>query len=236
MSNYLPAMRETGDMLANFRAASSTIGSGGSGETYLRVNKQTGELTFGPDNTPLPEDARFVIGLHDFTHGYMVWDAAANKVTSRTMVPIMTQSVAPVPPNGKYGTYEDGGPRPTIELVLSSLDERGQRLVFTSWSVSNDNRIRNLIDHVALHLGMPDGEEAGYIHPVVKVKSGSYQHAKYGKIYHIDFEILDWLHKDGESFLSDRELLETKPGDGPNPWDDDDDVSEEELEMVAGGR
>lgn len=231
MSNYLSTIGDFKSFANNLTAARQEVGSGaGAGDTYLKVAKGSGALTFGKEDTPLPPGHRFVVGLHEITHGYIVSTGAGGTIIERHMVP-MAHGPRPVPPGGQYGTFEDGGARNATEVSLSSIDEPGFKLTFTAWGPSNANRVGNLLDTAIVHLQSPDGQ-SGFIHPIVVVKSGSYKHKTYGMIHHIDFEVVDWLHTDGQQLLSDRggAIGEVRE---PAPWEDDDaDLTEAEKELL----
>lgn len=229
MSNYLSTIGDFDAFAANLAAARNEVGSGpGAGDTYLKVDKQTGTLTFGKDNQELPPGHRFVVGLHEITHGYIVSSGPGGTMLERKMAP-MAHGPRPVPPGGKYGTYEGGGPRNATEIALSSIDEPGFKLTFTAWGPSNANRIGNLLDTALLHMRSPDGQR-GFVHPVVAVRSGSYKHKTYGTIHHIDFDVVDWLSKDGKTLLSQAGGAVAPPDDeDPAPWDD---VTDDEHDLL----
>lgn len=230
MTSYMPALRNAGTIVANLRAARSDVGSGGgSGETYLKIDDRDGEMTFGQEQNPLPPDHKFVVGLHNFLHGYI--DMRDGQVQERKVVPMAQQPDRPVPTGG-YGTYESGGPRNVTEIVLNSIDEPGFNLTFTAWGVSSANRIRNLLDAAILHSESPEGA-GGYIHPVIEVRAGKYYSKKFKRdVYHFDYTVVDWLHTDGSQLLSAHggqiEQMNGNDGDAP-PWEDDLTEQEEEL-------
>jgi hypothetical protein len=245
MANYVSTVGDHLTFLAGMAAARNELGSGGdAGATFLNVNKGTGELTFGQNKTPLPPGLRWVVPLHEMTHGYIICNAA-NKPTSRQMIPMAKPR--PVPPGGKYADFGQEGPRNAAEIQLHGVDEVGIKLTFTAWAVSNANRISNLIGQALNHANTPDGQ-AGFIHPVVIPKSSSYKHATWGEVFHIDFDVVDWLHADGETLLSKgarkpitsdgaerQEDASLPPDDGlAAPWEDD--VTEDELDIFEARR
>lgn len=223
MAAYLATVRETGTALANLRAARTGIGAGaGTGATFVKVNKDTGEITYGQEKVPLPADHRFVISLNGFRHGYI--DMQQGKTIDRNMVP-MTSGARPVPPGGsqtkiidqqtkkilgvktleagEYGTFEGGGPRSVTEIEMHSIDELGFNLVFTAWNPSSANRLGSLVQETYLHAEGPDGR-AGFVNPVILFRAGKYFEANHTRkdVYHFDYTIIDWLHNDGETLLS----------------------------------
>ena len=232
MASNLTTVGSLKNLADNLRAARADIGSGGgSGETYLKVVKGTGQLIFGAERTPLPPNHRFAIHLEDVYHGYLV-STIDKQITERHLVPLSQGGQRPIPPGGhttraldvnrkptdqiitlapgEYGTYEGGGPRNATVVNFNSVDEPGFRLSFTAWGPSNANRIGNLLDQAIVHLGSAEGQ-AGFIHPVVILKGNNYQQKDYGRVDHLDFEpgingslAVDWLHVDGKTLLSQR--------------------------------
>ena len=126
MKNYLATINDVTSLADNLRAARQEVGSGaGCGDTFLKVDDRTGEITFGQENAPLPAGHRFVVGLHEINHGYVVSTPPPAKVLERRLVPMAQGGARPTPPSGQYGTYEQGGARDVVEIGLSSVDEPG---------------------------------------------------------------------------------------------------------------
>ena len=171
--NKLLATIYDADFEANLTAAITEAGGNETGGNFLRVNKHTGELTFGADNLPVPPDHQFVVGLNQASHGYLVTDTDQKVIEDgRHMIP-MNKGARPMPPDGKYGTFEGGGPRNATEIVLSSVQEPGWELTLTAWSPSNNRRLIGLLARAVAHMRSDEGK-AGFIHPIVKLKAGSY--------------------------------------------------------------
>lgn len=232
MSTYVQPVGLTGDYLANLRAARSSTGAGqGTGETFLKIDDRTGQMTYGQERVPLQDGHRFVVGLHGFRHGYI--DMQGGQVVDRNVIPMVT-GARPTPPGGKYGTYEGGGPRDVTECEMSSIDEPGFRLVFTAWGISSANRIGNLLEIAVVHAEGPEGR-SGYVHPVIVPKAGKYYSKKYSRdVWHFDFELVDWLHNDGETLLSDTGgKLEAQASNGGEAPPFDDDMTDAERDLLG---
>lgn len=217
---YLQPTGAAGDFLGNLRAALQGVGSGGgTGDTFLKVDDRTGGLTYGQERIPLPEGSRFVAGLQGFRHGYISMNGG--QVEERNVVPMMAQPARPAPPGGRYGTYEGGGPRDVTEVELNSVDEPGFNLVYTAWGVSSANRVRNLLEQALNHVNTPDGQ-GGFVHPVIVPKAGMYRSKKYKRdVWHFDFDVVDWLHTDGKTLLSQGGRPAVQDGNGRAPWEDE---------------
>jgi hypothetical protein len=57
----------------NLRAAAATTGSGQGGASFLKVDDRSGALVVGANRDPFPSKHRYVVGLHTFYHGYIVF-------------------------------------------------------------------------------------------------------------------------------------------------------------------
>jgi hypothetical protein len=249
MTNYLPATAlNSKQAVENLRSAAAQVGSGtGTGETYLKVDDRSGRMTFGQEQSPFPPNHRMVVGLHTFTHGYLVM--AGTKVVERHLVPMVSQPNRPVA--SVYATkFGQDGAKDVTEITLNSIDEPGFSLVFTAWSVSSANRVRNLLEQAVVHAETPEGA-GGFVHPVIVPKSGHYPlkgftNQETGEVvpardvHHFDFDIVDWLHTDGKTLLSQHGgAIEAPNGEERAPWDDGEDEdgmtdAERELLDTAG--
>lgn len=254
-TSYLPVVGNMSAVLENLRAARQEVGSGsGSGDTFLKIDDKTGALTFGQESNPVPAGMRWAVALQSFQHGYI--DMQDGKPKERNVIPMM-QGARPMPKGGsttreidpqtkqlsgkvrtlapgEYGTYEGGGPRDTTEIVLTSLDEPGFNLTFTSWGKSSANRVGTLLEKAIVHCESPDGD-AGFIHPVILVKSSKYHNKTFRRdVHHFDFDLIDWLHADGKTLLSQHGGAiadQSADEDGPAPWEDEG-LTDEERELL----
>ena len=236
MKNYLPTISDVTSLADNLRAARLEVGNGPgmAGSTILKVHHLTGEVTFGQDKTPLPKDHKFVVGLHNIVHGYLVCTPPPVKVLERHVTPMAQGGTRPTPPDGKYGTYETGGANDATVISLSSIDEPGFELEFTAWgSGYNANRIGDLLDKTVVHMGTADGQ-SGFVHPVVTITSAFDANKKWGRdIWFIDFVYVDWLHRDGKTLLSERAIQIDGDGHERMPWDDEDSLTDNERELLG---
>lgn len=232
---FMPAgMSITAEEIRTSPSAITSIGTGGGGDNFLKINHRTGAITYGMENTPLPESRRrFVVPVRLITHGYTV--NLGGKPAEKHLVPFFGRSDRPVPPGGRYVDYGQDGARAAIELALNSIDERGLALTFTSWSISHDNRLRKLLELVRNHADTREADE-GFVHPVIRVKAGSYPHPDFGVIYHFDFDPLGWLHDSGRKFVGEiaAEFDGADPAedsaDDVMPWDD---MTDDEQEVLG---
>ncbi len=263
-------------VLDNLRAARQEVGSGaGSGETLVKINDHTGEVTFGAERNPWPEGMRWAVALESFRYGYIDWQDG--KPVERNVIRMM-EGAKPLPKGGsttkdidpatgrvlatrslgpgEYGSYGGGGPQDVCEIVLTSLDEPGFHVTLPA-SKSSANRVGNLLENAIVHCESAQGR-AGFVHPVINFKVSKYYNTKYKRdVYHFDYDLVDWLHTDGERLLSKHggvisqrpaesgvdgaeqyqraratEAVGAAEEDGPAPWDDDEEMTEEERELL----
>jgi hypothetical protein len=114
------------------------------------------------------------------------------------MVPMIDQPVRPVPPGGYAQKFGDPGAKNATEIKLSSLEEPGYELVFTAMGISNENRLRGLLEDALANFDTEAGQ-AGYVHPVILITPGHYFHPKQSReIFHFDYTIVDWMMEDGK--------------------------------------
>ncbi len=202
-------------LVNNFKAAMATTGTpgGGDGFAFMRIDHQTGAMTFGKDGAPVPLGHRWAVPIASIEHGFKIW--SGGKVTEEVMVPMAQQPAAPTPGEPFVGFGADG-PRRVTQLNLHSLEEQGLALTFSSMGVSHDNRIRSLlgdiVDQIAAH-----GPK--YPNPVIRLKPGNYTWQ--GKsIFHFDYELTDWISNDGVSLQSAAPAEDAEPASPDDlPWD-----------------
>jgi hypothetical protein len=137
---------------------------------------------------------------------------------------MIEQPVRPVPAAGYAKKFGEPGAKNATEIKLSSLDEPGYELTFTAMGISNENRLRALLEEAIANFDT-EGGQAGYVHPVVLITPGHYFHQTQGReIFHFDFTTCDWMNGNGD--LWSKRSARPKKG-GPRgaapaaaaPWD-----------------
>jgi hypothetical protein len=207
----------------NLRAAAATTGSGAGGVLFMRVDDRAGTVTAGPSRDPVPLEDRYVVGLHTFSHGYLVFGHEAG--VQRVMVPMVEQPVRPVPPTGYAARFGEPGAKNATEIKLTSLSVIKYELAFTAMGISNENRLRSLLEDALAHFATEEGRR-GFIHPVILIRPGHYFHQAQGReIWHFDYVIADGMNDAGG--LASKQGGAGGPGPGgpgdqaaePAPWD-----------------
>jgi hypothetical protein len=57
----------------NLQTAVVTTGAGRGGGLFMKVDDRTGAVVAGANRDPVPLKARYAVGLHTFTHGYLIF-------------------------------------------------------------------------------------------------------------------------------------------------------------------
>jgi len=198
------------DRFSGDRAARPSAGM--TGETLLKINHNTGTMTYGAEGVELEPGHRFVVPVNGFRYGYVDW--RGGKPVDRRLTHLGSGVPTPEPPGGQYVRFPEDGPRKAAELLLMSIEERGFQLAATC-SQSSANRMDNLAVKVEMQLRSPEGQ-AGFRHPVIEVQPDHYYDRKSARtIWHFSFPVIDWIHDDGETLLSQRDggaITKEEPG------------------------
>jgi hypothetical protein len=201
----------------NLNAALATLGSsgggGGGGSQFMRIDYETGAVTYGRDNTPVPLKYRWAAPIAGLMHGYKVWEGS--RVVEQVMRSMITQPALPMPATPYVG-FGQSGPRKCTELQLCALDEPGFTLIFSVLNVSNENEVRALVGEIVAHVSTTGMKHPN---PVILIKPRNYQWN--GKtIWCFGFEIVDWAANDGVSLMSKAPTQLEGPAE-PAPWDEE---------------
>jgi hypothetical protein len=205
-------------MVRNLKQAAVTTGTGRGGSgVFMRVDDRTGAVTAGSNRDPVPLKMRYAVNLSSFCHGYL--DFRPEGGAERHMVSMAENPVRPTPPGGYAVKFGEAGAKNASEIALQSLDEPGLVLVFTAMGVSNENRLRALLEDVLVHLDTEDGLR-GFVHPVIFITPGRYFHQGQGReIFHFSYEITDWMNQAGD-LASKTPPVAAAGAAETAPWDD----------------
>lgn len=189
-SGQLPVSQD--EILRNMQAAAPAQRRGGKGETYARIDCRTGARTFGRDDTPLP-DHRFAVPWREVAWGYK--EFAGKTVVKAAMKPIAA-GACPMPA-GDFTPYGVDGPKACMELRLCSLNEPGFGPIYSCLNDSGSSRILDLWGEITAQYQV----NPQFANPVVKLVSDSFTNS-YGTTFVLTYDIVDWLHDDGTTLLS----------------------------------
>ena len=187
VSGKLPTTKQLKSTLAKYRAAAPTLGSG---EQFLRLTRG-GLWVFGADSVPAG-DGRWIVHPMSFQHGYISWsdDDGPARVLGEIMVPF-TEGVPP-----KIELEETGQPwADQVGFHIAGIEEKAT-LVYKTTSLGGKRAHQGIIDAILARMD----EDSVKIAPIVRLKSESYRHKKWGEIFTPIFEIVGWADpKDAEA-------------------------------------
>lgn len=189
------------------------------GKQYAKFDGNTGSLTFGRNNMPVPEDQKFCIPVGGLFHGWIYW---ANKKPERdTEVMVSAFDAFPEKPDG----------RPTSGSLPKPREREGwtQTYVVTMFGFEDEmNDIEMELPGgslgvqqfwgdaaMAMHAQYESGEQE-FIHPIVKIVIGDYLHKEFNRtVYKPVFELLGWTN------FSEVRMLDAEAGTGEVLDEDD---------------
>jgi hypothetical protein len=169
------------------------------GIQYLRVDGNTGAMSYGRDANEVPQGQRFVAPYLMAEHGYLNWQGG--KITDRKMGKVLNGPVTPPPPGEpRVGTlpkpYERDGWSSVIVIRLVGLGGEMDK-VEVEVDCGNDSKRRQGKELLAAMNEVADSPlgVAGFYNPVVELGLDSYRHKTYGKdIYFPTFDIIGWTN------------------------------------------
>lgn len=173
---------------------------------FLKLDKGNGDWLYGQEETPVEDGSLWAANPASLMYGYIAWDDNS-QVEGEVMVPI----TRPLPTDAELrvkGT-PDGRPsgkngwqfQQSVVLVCISGEDSGidgkppVQALYKQSSVGSQKLFKGLSDAIAAQL--VKGSDA--IVPIIEMKSDSYKHKKYGKIFNPIFEIKEWRTMDDGS-------------------------------------
>ena len=173
---------------------------------FFKFNGNTGEFTYGADDTPLGYGSQLVADLFNVSFGWICWK------DSEPVEELLTKIMDGKPPlehqlpdHGPFDSNDDGWREATalpMVLLVATVDgvdseeEAGTKLLFKGSSGSSVRGVRKLSGAFGKTFREHQGE-----FPVIEISAEAFQakEKKYGKKYAPLFKIVGWI---GESELA----------------------------------
>jgi hypothetical protein len=196
MANDLMTFKNAGlpvtDIGAFSRALATAQGSiqVGGGENFLKLDKRDGEWRYGASETDVQVGSHWAINPASLKMGYMCW--GKGEVLGKQLRSILTS--APV----QRGDLPDMG-APWMETVAFQLkccdgEDAGTTVEYEQTSYGSKKAFNDLLTAFQAQITVDQVN----IVPVVQMKSDSYEHKQYGRIFNPIFEIHRWMSMSGE--------------------------------------
>lgn len=228
------------DLAASLNRSAVSMPRVGGEYEFLKMDKGNGDWLYGQEETVVEEDSLWAVNPASFEYGYIAWppESSANREPEGE---VMVSISRPLPNQNTLRTrHEDGQTtgagwqyQQSVVMVCISGEDEGTAVQYKQSSVGANKAFKALTDAVAGQL--QKGADA--IVPIVKMKSDSYKHKKWGRIFNPVFEIVEWRTMDDTSApaaeaKADDKKVESKAAD-PAPDADEEAALEAEYKAEA---
>lgn len=184
----------------NFSAAASTS------SPYIKMGKD-GRWTFGSDEIEIEADSEWAVNPQSFSTGFSAFDEAGNRVGEEmrlmTEPPVVLSDLPRV--NARWM------PQISVQMKCLNGEDEGTEALYCARSRGGLNATTKLLEEVYTRIENSDP----LCVPVVQLKTDSYKHKKYGKIYTPELEIVDWI--DIGDVNGEEASFEPEPEPEPEP-------------------
>jgi hypothetical protein len=160
------------------------------GFVILKMDKR-GDWVYGANQTEVEADTLWAVNPASFVHGYIAWGDAV--VLGEVMVPV----TEPLPQPGEAPAGAEKGWQVQVGMGLKCVSgpDKDMEVRFTVTSVGGKKAVQQLGISIAHQIEADQTKPV----PIVKLKTDSYKHKMYGKIFTPVFEIVEWVGMDGKS-------------------------------------
>ncbi len=190
------------DLAASLNRSAVSMPRVGGEYEFLKMDKGNGDWLYGQEETVVEEDSLWAVNPASFEYGYIAWppESSANREPEGE---VMVSISRPLPNQNTLRTrHEDGATtgagwqyQQSVVMVCISGEDEGTAVQYKQSSVGANKAFKSLTDAVSGQL--QKGSDA--IVPIVKMKSDSYKHKKWGRIFNPIFEIVEWRTMDDNS-------------------------------------
>lgn len=169
---------------------------------FLKMDKGNGDWVYGQEETVVEDEALWAVNPNSLEYGYIAWppeSASDREPEGEVMVPI----TRPLPDVANLRTKHPGGEttgagwqyQQSVVIVCINGEDEGTICQYKQSSAGSQKLFKALTDAVAGQLA--EGSDA--IVPIVRLKSDSYKHKKWGRIFNPIWEIVEWRTMDDTS-------------------------------------
>ena len=180
---------------------------GGGSLPILKMDRDTGDLSFGEDSTPLEDDDVLAVDVHAILHGYRAFALTENNIAQTVdgdpaefMEPLtadideiweslpeleeekVKKGRGHVMQQPEYKFSYD------VPLVIIEGTNAGTQIIWKPTALGATSNIRKLLKEVLVR-----GKKGKSYIPVVQLSSSSYDHKQHGTIWKVDIEVLEFV-------------------------------------------
>lgn len=166
---------------------------------FLKMEKGTGDWVYGQEETVVEDGSLWAVNPSSLEYGYIAWppeESKSREPEGEVMVPISR----PLPAVNTLCTRNPGGEttgkngwqyQQSVVLVCVNGEDAGTTCQYKQSSVGSQKLFKTLVDAI-----MAQASKGDAIVPIVRLKSTSYKHDKYGKIVNPVWDIVEWRTMD----------------------------------------
>jgi len=198
-----------GDLTSALRRVETTAGVEGGG-TILKMDK-TGHWVFGADQTEVERGSEWAVNPFSFVHGYIAWAGDKTPAKGTVLGEVMVSVTEPLPEHGPVPEHCVKGWEVQIGASLQCISGEDAKLGvrFTTTSFGGKKALTALGLAIAAQVEKDPTKPV----PVVVLKSESYQHKTYGRIFTPVLEVTKWVAMDKEPEPGEAAAEVEQPGD-----------------------
>lgn len=212
-NNSLPA--NIGNMAAALAQSASSAGASGAGELYLKMTK-FGEWVFGAEEDEIEEGAILAINPMGFEHGWTAWGSKERGNEGTNVGEVMVPATQPLPAEGDLPAVNgDWTKQIGVQLRCTNGEDEGLQFIWKSNSNGGRQAYAGLMQEVVSRIQA--APEDGTVVPLVKLRTDSYTHKTYGKIFKPILEVVGWATMDGEQAAEAAPAVEDQTKPEPEP-------------------
>lgn len=206
------------DLAKSLNNAAMTMPRVGGDKQFLKMDKGNGDWIFGQEETVVEDGSLWAVNPMSLMHGYISWDGN-QQVEGEMMVPV--SRAVPSPDSLKVSGSPDGRPtgqngwqfQMSVDMVCIDGEDAGTVVQYKQSSVGAMKAFRALVDAIGAQIEAGKDE----IVPIIEMKSDSYKHKKYGRIFNPLFEIKEWRTMDDNSPAVDTAEPDKAPAEEDPP-------------------
>lgn len=208
----------------------------GGDKQYLKMDKGNGDWVYGQEETVVEDGSLWAINPASLTYGYIAWPPEEAQVRDPEGE-IMVSISRPLPDVASLRTTHPDGKttgagwqfQQSVDLVCVTGEDVGVECQYKQSSVGARKLFASLTDAIAGQLAK--GSDA--IVPIIRLKSDSYKHKKWGRIYNPLFEIVEWRTMDDSSKPGGATQTAAKPAEAPADEAEEAEIEQEYVEAQA---
>jgi len=188
-----------------------TAGASTSSDAYMKFSK-FGEWIYGSENIAVEEGSVGPVNPLGFMHGYVAWGTKPHGTSGQNVGEMMVPATHPMPEEALLPQVKGEWAKCVgIQLYCTTGEDEGLQAMFKTNSYGGRKAYAALLQTVVARIttGAPD------CMPLVQLKSDSYEHKEYGKIFTPVIEIVGWASHSEERTPTAKAAVER-----PRPYED----------------